>query len=141
MKADGLFGFLLVDELAGAIAAWREMEMRARHVRDTKSNLPFLSHRTLGWILEPVDALDDAAGLKAVLGEESCVGSEGVDERQLKEEALSLCLVLSREKHREITKRDEYGFLVGDVEHIARLDRLWRIASDRWRRRAGYDDM
>ena len=56
---------------------------------------------------------------------------------QLKEEAILLCSVLSREKHREITKRDEYGH--PDGEHIARLDRLWRKAADRWRRRAGYE--
>ncbi len=56
---------------------------------------------------------------------------------QLKEEAILLCSVLSREKHREITKRDVYG--QPDEEHIARLDRLWRKASDRWRRRAAHD--
>ena len=59
--------------------------------------------------------------------------------KQLKEEAMDLCSVLSREKWRADSMRDEYGRPAGDVERIARLDRLWRKASDRWRRRAGYD--
>lgn len=69
---DDLFGFLSVDELVGAIAAWREMEKRASLAQDTRSNLPFLSHRTLEWILEPVDALDHVAGMRALGFCENC---------------------------------------------------------------------
>ncbi len=57
----------------------------------------------------------------------------------LKEEAMHLCSILSREKWRAASIRDEYGRPTGSVERIARLDRLWRIASDRWRRRGGYE--
>ncbi len=58
---------------------------------------------------------------------------------QLIGEALLLCSVLCLKKRSEMNRRDGDGYLVGDEEHIARLDRLWRKASDRWRRRAGYE--
>ncbi len=59
-----LFGFLSVDELAGAIAAWREMEKRARLVYCQRLSALYWIRE---WILEPLDALDNAAGLKAAL--------------------------------------------------------------------------
>jgi hypothetical protein len=52
-EMDELFGFLSVDELAGAIAAWREMEKRARIAGYV-------------WVLAPVDALDHVAGMRAI---------------------------------------------------------------------------
>ena len=55
-----LFGFLSADELAGAIAAWREMEKRVRGM---------YGYEVRSWLLEPVDVLDNAAGLKAAIGE------------------------------------------------------------------------
>ena len=48
------------EELASTISAWREMEMRARRVYEEAPEL-------IGWILEPVSALDVKAGLRAVL--------------------------------------------------------------------------
>ncbi len=67
---DELFGFLSVDELAAAIAAWREMEKRARNVLesdDYSSVVHWVLPSYLRWILEPLDALDNAAGLRAVM--------------------------------------------------------------------------
>ena len=57
MKADELFGFLSTEELATAIAAWREMEKRVRGM---------YGYGVRSWLLEPVDALDNAAGMKAI---------------------------------------------------------------------------
>ena len=57
---------------------------------------------------------------------------------QLKEEALELCSQLSKAYWRERDKYDEYRNFAGNTGYLARLDRLWIIAANRWRRRAGY---
>lgn len=53
-----LFGFLSAEKLASAIAAWREMEKRARQVEPQTW--------AIAWVLAPVDGLDREAGMAAL---------------------------------------------------------------------------
>lgn len=67
------YGFESEEELREAVGAWREMEGRAREAqmgnRVSKSEGRFAAtvvYDTLAYVLQPVDDLDKAAGMKAL---------------------------------------------------------------------------
>lgn len=59
--------------------------------------------------------------------------------RSLTDEGLALCGRLYQAQLDEQSREDRRGNTIGDKRRIARLEKLRKIAANRWRRRAGYD--
>jgi hypothetical protein len=59
----------------------------------------------------------------------------------LTDQAAELCRRLYLAQLAEEARRDRAGQRIGDAQRIVRLERLRRLAADRWRRRAGFAEL
>jgi hypothetical protein len=61
-----------------------------------------------------------------------------MEQNKLADEAMALHQNIFRALLDEEAKRDRAGRRIGDLNRIARLDRLMHATADRWRRIKGY---